>query len=101
MNTNLINSISTIEAENKFSGKVLCKKRSGSMERTRLWICNRTEQLINYGSTRYGIASGSKLFTSIAICQLVMDGKLSFDSKLTECFNISFPNLILTNYVFF
>jgi CubicO group peptidase (beta-lactamase class C family) len=38
------------------------------------------------------VSHSSKLFTGIAICQLVMDGKLSFDSKLTECLNISFSN---------
>jgi CubicO group peptidase (beta-lactamase class C family) len=42
--------------------------------------------------TRYGIASGCKLFTAIAICQLVEERKLSFDSKLKECLDLQFPN---------
>jgi CubicO group peptidase (beta-lactamase class C family) len=92
MNTNLINSISTIQAENKFSGTVLVKKDQVVWTELSYGYANRSEQLINKSSTRYGIASGCKLFTGIAICQLVMDGKLSFDSKLSECLNVTFPN---------
>ncbi|WP_443146827.1 serine hydrolase domain-containing protein [Paenibacillus sp. OSY-SE] len=53
---------------------------------------NRSEQSKNNTSTRYGIASGCKLFTGIAICQLVEGGKLSFDTKLKECLDVNFPN---------
>ena len=46
---------------------------------------NRSEQLENNQFTRYGIASGCKIFTAVAICQLVDSGKLSFDSRLKDC----------------
>lgn len=53
---------------------------------------NRAEKLLNDSNTRYGIASGCKLFTAIAICQLVEEGKISFGTKLSECIDIEFPN---------
>jgi CubicO group peptidase (beta-lactamase class C family) len=43
-------------------------------------------------NSRYGIASGCKLFTAIAICQLVEEGKISFDSKLSDCLTIDFKH---------
>lgn len=53
---------------------------------------NRSELIENKTDTRFGIASGCKLFTSIAICQLVEEGKLSFETKLEDCLNVTFPN---------
>ena len=53
---------------------------------------NRTEELPNRIDTRFGIASGCKLFTAIAICQLVEKGQLTFETKLKDCLNISFPH---------
>lgn len=53
---------------------------------------NRSEQIPNDSKTRFGIASGCKIFTSVAICQLVQDGLLTFDSFLKDCLNFSFPN---------
>jgi hypothetical protein len=56
MNTNLINSISTMMAEKKFSGTVLVKKDQVVWTELGYGYANRSEQLINNGSTRYGIA---------------------------------------------
>jgi len=55
-------------------------------------FANRAEKINNTINTRYGIASGCKIFTSIAICQLVERGLLSFDSQLNDCLNIKFPH---------
>lgn len=43
---------------------------------------NLAEERPNQRSTRFGMASGSKLFTAIAVCQLVEQGKLSFAGKV-------------------
>ena len=50
-------------------------------------IVNERENNIN---TRFGIASGAKIFTAIAICKLVDEGKLSFSSLVKEY--IDMPN---------
>ncbi|MFZ3578792.1 serine hydrolase domain-containing protein [Virgibacillus sp. DJP39] len=51
---------------------------------------NRSDQLENNSATRYGIASGCKLFTAIAVCQLVEEGEISFETKLNDCLDMDF-----------
>ncbi|AOM84281.1 serine hydrolase domain-containing protein [Salisediminibacterium beveridgei] len=53
---------------------------------------NKSEKIFNQINTRFGIASGCKIFTAVAICQLVEEGKLSFDTKLTDCLDFNFPH---------
>jgi len=45
---------------------------------------NKAEELPNTPDTVFGIASGTKLFTGLAICKLIDDKKLSLDDKLHE-----------------
>ncbi|MFV0399971.1 MAG: serine hydrolase domain-containing protein [Oscillospiraceae bacterium] len=45
---------------------------------------NRSEELPNNKATAFGIASGTKLFTGLAVCKLIDAGKLSLDSKLWD-----------------
>lgn len=54
-------------------------------------FANRAEKIENQINTRFAIASGSKLFTAVAICILVEAGKISFDSKLKDCLDLEFP----------
>ncbi len=53
---------------------------------------NRSERVPNQAATRFGIASGCKVFTAVAICQLVEQGKLDLDTKLSQCTDASFPH---------
>ncbi|MBJ6360133.1 serine hydrolase domain-containing protein [Paenibacillus sp. GCM10012307] len=52
---------------------------------------NRSEHIENKAGTRFNIASGSKIFTAVAVCQLVEKGLLSLDTRLSDCTDISFP----------
>lgn len=82
-----------IESHNEilpFSGAVLVQDMGEIFERG-YGYANRSERIQNSSNTRFGIASGCKIFTSVAICQLVQDGVLSFDSYLKDCLNFSFP----------
>jgi len=45
---------------------------------------NRAEELLNTVDTAFGIASGTKLFTGLAVCKLIDEGKLSLESKLWD-----------------
>jgi len=45
---------------------------------------NRAEKLPNAPDTAFGIASGTKLFTGLAICKLVDEKKLSLEDKLCD-----------------
>nr|WP_233569587.1 serine hydrolase [Planomicrobium sp. Y74] len=50
----------------------------------------------NAVNTRFGIASGCKIFTAVTIAQLVEEGKLSFDDVLSEMLPEHFPNFPAT-----
>jgi CubicO group peptidase (beta-lactamase class C family) len=52
---------------------------------------NRSEQLPNRLNTRFGLASGGKLFTATAIAQLVQQGKIHFDQPLAEFLDGALP----------
>ncbi|MCU9614911.1 beta-lactamase family protein [Caldibacillus lycopersici] len=91
MESTILNRLNEIQLENKFSGSVLVKQKNETIVEACYGYANRSEQIENYIWTRYGIASGCKLFTAIAICQLVEEGKLSFETKLKECLDVSFP----------
>jgi len=54
-------------------------------------FANLSEKIDNRCNTRFAIASGSKIFTAVAICMLVEAGDLSFDSKLTDVIDVDFP----------
>lgn len=74
-----------------FSGTVLVRDKTKVFEQ-QFGYANRSEQIQNTMNTRFGMASGCKIFTAVAICQLVQDGVLSFDSHLRDCIHIPFPN---------
>ncbi|SEA25072.1 Beta-lactamase [Thalassobacillus cyri] len=75
-----------------FSGVVYIKERDEVTFQSAYGLAHRSARLSNTVHTRFGIASGCKLFTAIGICQLVETGAISFDTKLKDCLNLEFPN---------
>lgn len=73
-----------------FSGAFYAKKGDELLKGS-CGFSNRSEKILNELDTRFSIASGCKIFTAIAICILVEEGKLSFDSKLKDCVDVQFP----------
>lgn len=92
MNHQLMTRIDQIQVKVKFSGTVLVERGEEVLAAASVGYANRAEQLDNQAETRYGMASGCKIFTSIAICQLVEEGKLSFETRLKDCLDVIFPN---------
>ena len=45
---------------------------------------NRSEKLANKKDTAFGIASGTKLFTGLAVCKLIDENKLALEDKLRD-----------------
>jgi len=74
-----------------FSGAIFVRDKEEIFEQG-YGFANRSERIPNNSNTRFGIASGCKIFTSVAICQLVQDGVLSFDSYLKDCVDYYFPH---------
>jgi CubicO group peptidase (beta-lactamase class C family) len=52
----------------------------------------RSESIPNKRNTRFQMASGCKIFTSVAVCRLVERGDLGFDTPLRECVDAAFPH---------
>lgn len=83
--------INQTSEELHYSGVILAKKQEQILLNEAFGFRNRSDQLENNLGTRFGIASGTKLFTSIAICQLVEQELISFDTKLKDCLSFDFP----------
>ncbi|WEG12111.1 serine hydrolase [Pullulanibacillus sp. KACC 23026] len=88
----ILDRIADTKEKVRFSGNILVKKYNDVLLELSYGYANRSEQIENSTDTRFGIASGCKLFTSIAICQLVEAGKLTFETKLEDCLDVHFPN---------
>ncbi|WP_339148778.1 MULTISPECIES: serine hydrolase [unclassified Sutcliffiella] len=88
LETKLANKVSEID----FSGVIHVENRTGIIHSSAHGFSNRAESISNTTNTRYGIASGCKLFTAIGICQLVERGSLTFQSKISNLLDHSFPH---------
>lgn len=75
-----------------FSGVVYLTKGDGVLYEKGYGLAIRSEAITNKVDTRFQIASGSKAFTAVAICQLVERRKLGFDTRLSECIDLTLPN---------
>lgn len=75
----------------QFSGVVLIKEKDEVLFEKAYGYSNINDEIKNLVNTRFGIASGCKIFTAIAICQLVQRGLIEFDTLLVDCLKIKFP----------
>ncbi len=89
---NLEEVIEEVHSKVDFSGSVMVQEENGRTATASFGYANRSDSLKNNAETRFGIASGCKLFTAIAVCQLVEEGKFTFDTKLSDCLDIEFPS---------
>jgi len=74
-----------------FSGVVLVRENGKKVFGRAYGLARRAESIPNTPGTRFAIASGSKIFTSVAVCQMVERGLLAFEDCLTDCLDIDFP----------
>ena len=73
-----------LKEEDDFSGVFSVSDVSGVVYQHATGYRNIAEQLPNTVDTAFGIASGTKLFTGLAVCKLIDDKKLSPDDKLCD-----------------
>ncbi|MFF2886210.1 serine hydrolase domain-containing protein [Paenibacillus sp. NPDC057967] len=78
------------KAAMSFSGSLRVNANGERFEQS-YGFANRSEGIRNNADTRFGIASGCKIFTAVAIAQLVEQGKLAYDSLLKDVVDHSFP----------
>lgn len=67
-----------------FSGVVSATGVDGVIYQQAIGFRNKAEKLPNETTTAFGIASGTKLFTGLAVCKLIDSGKLSLEDKLGD-----------------
>lgn len=67
-----------------FSGVFSVRNENGVVFEKCCGYRNLAEKLPNNSNTAFGIASGTKLFTGLAVCKLIDDGKLSLNDKLWD-----------------
>lgn len=96
--TNETEFITTVEnflndqvGEDKFSGVVLIAKDGKPIFSKAYGLANKEEKKPNNLDTKINLGSINKIFTRIAIGQLVQKGKISFDDKLGK-FLPDYPN---------
>lgn len=77
----------------EFSGVVLVQQHGQELLAHSRGLANRSDNLANTLTTRFGTASGTKTFTAIAISQLVAQGLLDFDQPLHSCVGIDLPTI--------
>jgi CubicO group peptidase (beta-lactamase class C family) len=90
--------LSTIEkylndevSADKFSGVVLVAKDDKTIFSKAFGLANREDKTPNITDTKFNLGSINKIFTRIAIGQLVRQGKISFDDRLGK-YLPDFPN---------
>ncbi len=74
-----------------FTGVVMIRRGETLLFGEGYGYANRAERLPNTLNTRFGVASGSKAFTAVAICKLVEQGRLRFDALLRDIIPDPFP----------
>ena len=67
-----------------FSGVFSVRNETGVIFERCCGFRSRSEKLPNTSDTAFGIASGTKLFTGLAVCRLIDEGKLSLNDKLWD-----------------
>lgn len=67
-----------------FSGVISVSQKGASIFESCYGYRDRAERLPNEGNTRFAIASGTKLFTALAIGRLVEQGKLSLSTRIGD-----------------
>ncbi len=80
-----------IEAKS-FSGVVSVRWQETILYEKAFGYADRSNKLENDLNTRFGIASGTKFLTALAIGQLIDAKKLSLSTKLKDCLAHPFPN---------
>ena len=87
----LVNALNPSIEEHAFSGVISIRRQDTVLYERASGYADRSNKIENRLTTRFGIASGTKFFTALAIGKLIEAQKLSFDTKLKDCIALNFP----------
>ena len=80
----LIETLSDLGSTGQFSGAVLVAKDSAPVHMSSYGLASRSPDVPNQTDTRFNLGSMDKMFTAVAILQLVEQGQLSLDGRITD-----------------
>jgi CubicO group peptidase (beta-lactamase class C family) len=87
----LTKTLNTSIDEHAFSGVISIHHKNTVLYERAADYADRSNKIANTLATRFGIASGTKFFTALAIGKLIEAQKLSFSTKLKDCIALNFP----------
>jgi CubicO group peptidase (beta-lactamase class C family) len=90
-NDNLTETLDNSIKKHAFSGVVSIHQQDTVLYERAAGYAERSNRVKNTLETRFGIASGTKFFTALAIGKLVEAGKLAFFTRLKDCVALDFP----------
>lgn len=73
-----------LTAQDRFSGTILLAKDGKPFFQKAYGFADREKKIANNGDTKFRIGSMNKMFTSVAIAQLVQQGKLKYTDTLAQ-----------------
>lgn len=86
--------INTLVAADQFSGVILVSRDDKPIYARAVGLASRAWNMPNRLDTKFNIASIGKMFTGVAVAQLVEQGKLSYDETLDK----ALPRIQITNW---
>ncbi|MBW4463330.1 MAG: beta-lactamase family protein [Nodosilinea sp. WJT8-NPBG4] len=83
--------LNTSIEKHAFPGVVSIRQKDQVLYARAAGYAERSNRIKNSLETRFGIASGTKFFTALAIGKLIEAQKLSFSTRLKDCVALDFP----------
>lgn len=90
--------LKNLEKENNLSGVVLIAKNGKPIYREAFGFANLPDHIKNKPDTKFNLASINKMFTAMAIIQLVESGKISLQDKVGK-YLLDYPNKMVADSV--
>ncbi|TZF92248.1 serine hydrolase [Chryseobacterium panacisoli] len=90
--------LKNLEKENNLSGVVLIAKDGKPIYREAFGFANLQDRVKNKPNTKFNLASINKMFTAMAIMQLVESGKISLQDKVGQ-YLLDYPNKTVADSV--
>lgn len=90
--------LKNLEKENNLSGVVLIAKNGKPIYREAFGFANLPDSIKNKLDTKFNLASINKMFTAVAIMQLVESGKISLQDKVGK-YLLDYPNKTVADSV--
>ena len=84
-------SLDTSIEDHAFSGVISIRRRDTLIYERAAGYADRSNKIENTLETRFGIASGTKFFTALAIGKLIEAQRLSFSTRLKDCITLDLP----------